>query len=112
MTGYTDRDALRKLADAAARGPWEVDDGGGYDFSVTQGADGDYIASDVTPRDAAFIAAARTAVPALLAELEQADARLADALGYCRLVDGRPDLAAHPGFVAITDIRRALDAEL
>lgn len=71
-----DRERLRKLADAAARGPWEVDDGGGYDFSVTQGPDGDYIACDVTPRDAEFIAAARTAVPALLDQLDQAEAEL------------------------------------
>lgn len=71
-----DRERLRKLADAAARGPWEVDDGGGYDFSVTQGPDGDYIACDVTPRDAEFIAAARTAIPQLLDLLDQAEAEL------------------------------------
>ena len=53
-----------------------MDDGGGYDFSVTQGPDGDYIACDVTPRDAEFIAAARTAVPALLDLLDQAEAEL------------------------------------
>ena len=71
-----DRERLRKLADAAARGPWEVDDGGGYDFSVTQGPDGDYIACDVTPRDAEFIAAARTAIPQILDLLDQAEAEL------------------------------------
>ena len=71
-----DRERLRKLADAAARGTWEVDDGGGYDFSVTQGPDGDYIACDVTPRDAEFIAVARTAIPQLLDLLDQAEAEL------------------------------------
>lgn len=41
--------------------------------------------------------------------LGRAEARIKDALGYCGLVEEHPDLAAHPGFVAIADIRRALD---
>lgn len=117
MTVKPTRDQLRALADQAARGPWTVDDGGGYDFSVTQGADGDYIASDVTPRDAAFIAAARTAIPQLLDQLDQAEARIRAVQDV--LDQAEASINRHPAYtfsgqrmdpiVNGADIRRALD---
>ena len=84
MTGQQiDRDRLRALAENATEGPWEVDRMGdlvsaperekdrygGHIFIGT--ATGD--ASSAT-EDAEFIAAARTAVPALLDMLERAEA--------------------------------------
>lgn len=84
MTGQQiDRDRLRVLAENATEGPWEVDymgdlvsvperekdRYGGHIFIGT--ATGD--ASSAT-EDAEFIAAARTAVPALLDMLDQAEA--------------------------------------
>lgn len=88
MTAHPiDPEALRKLADAATEGPWHWDPpsdeawpsgdesllageevvlyGWGYDASGIEGSD----------EDRAFIAAARTAVPALLDALAAAEHR-------------------------------------
>lgn len=61
-----DTEALRRLADAATPGPWPLFSGGEYVGGV-----GILVAPDdggVSPANAAFIAAARTALPALLDE--------------------------------------------
>lgn len=62
-------------------------------------------AEDLALENARLVNALRRERKALQGERR----KIADALGYCRLVDDHPDLAAHPGFVAVADIRRALD---
>lgn len=55
-----DLDAIRARAEAATEGPWFAwDRAVGWNIVITR------------PEDAAFIAAARTDVPALLAEVER-----------------------------------------
>lgn len=87
MTAHPiDTEALRRLADAATPGPWRI--GEAFDFPASWVAhlsnngwdDRTTVTSEDTPghidqeeRDAEFIAAARTAVPALLDALEQAE---------------------------------------
>lgn len=82
MTGQQiDRDRLRELAENATPGPWETfktkpgRDNGIGSVSPTVPPD-EAVMEDVwsDPADAAFIAAARTAVPALLDMLDQAEA--------------------------------------
>lgn len=68
-----DAEALRRLADAATPGPWPLFSGGEYVGGV-----GIVIAPDdggVSPANAEFIAAARTALPALLDALAAAEHR-------------------------------------
>jgi plasmid stabilization system protein ParE len=65
-----DTEALRKTTDAASGGPWGVL--GQYVFA-DEGRDG--IAQFSTDADAEFIAAARTAIPALLDALAAAEHR-------------------------------------
>ena len=71
----TDRDQLRALANAATPGPWEADYSGENNYSIkspgTEWGDGYAWVSD--PSNAEFIAAARTAIPVLLDQLEQAE---------------------------------------
>lgn len=71
----TDRDQLRALASAATPGPWEADYSGENNYSIkspgTEWGDGYAWVSD--PSNAEFIAAARTAIPVLLDQLEQAE---------------------------------------
>lgn len=81
-----DLDAIRALAEAATPGPWRVGDGGDYfewevviaphlpTLELSESADG--------AEDAAFIAAARTAVPALLAEVDRLRGENAQLKGY------------------------------
>ena len=71
MTERIDRDALRKLADAAEPGPWYAHPGGHYVYTPDMGGlvqnwNGDWDAK----AGMEFIAAARTAVPALLDALK------------------------------------------
>lgn len=91
-----DLDALRKLADAASPGPWEV--GVTYNHQ----------------RNAPFIAAARTAVPALLdlvAEQTAEIARLRDALvqvgwmGPYGIIPGGMDVDPVPHWQPIYTVR-------
>ena len=75
MTEHIDRDALRKLADAVPSGPWYAHPAGKYVYSEDEGGlvqnwNGDWDAL----AGMKFIAAARTAIPALLDALEQAEA--------------------------------------
>ena len=74
-----DRDRLRELAENATPGPWEYP-GELLGLPCTTVFAGDpkrthaaYVA-EMGPQDGAFIAAARTAVPALLDMLDQAEA--------------------------------------
>ncbi|MER5703501.1 hypothetical protein ABT023_16370 [Micromonospora sp. NPDC002296] len=60
-------DAIRKLTDAATPGPWTAHPDG----LVWSTLIGDPVSGSVLVADANFIAAARTAVPALLAKLAQ-----------------------------------------
>lgn len=106
MTEHIDRDALRKLADAAEPGPWYAHPGGHYVYTPDMGGlvqnwNGDWDAL----AGMEFIAAARTAVPALLDALDQAEARIKavrDVLDQARDDFEQPDEAA---------IRRALDGQ-
>lgn len=66
-----DLDHLQALADAATEGPWTAR--AVYPFLVEQG-DAGFVSTnlaDSTAADAAFIAAARTAVPELIAEVRR-----------------------------------------
>jgi hypothetical protein len=93
-----DLEAIRQLCAAASPGPWEVeydrcDCGGGYPCThgefpyalrgpVRVEPLGDFAPSEISEMlsaDVEFVAAARTAVPALLAELDQAKAETAKA---------------------------------
>jgi hypothetical protein len=64
--------AIEARAQAATEGPWEMDEGS---YHVYRGED--MICADLyTEPDAAFIAAARTDVPALLALVREQQAKL------------------------------------
>ena len=69
-----DRERIKNLADAATPGPWELIGGGEYvsgpSLLVAPGDGG------VSPANAAFIAAAREAVPHLLDQLDQREREL------------------------------------
>ena len=84
MTVQPTRDQLRALADAATPGPWEqVNDHRESRVIATGGehwlwiADTGSVDSPQAQNDAEFIAAARTAVPQLLDQLDQAEHRIA-----------------------------------
>ena len=70
-----DKEYLRKLADAATEGPWEADYSEENNYAIkspgTEWGDGYAWVSD--PDNAAFIAAAREAVPQLLDQLASAE---------------------------------------
>lgn len=107
-------DEIRARADAATPGPWINDD----DLSIT-GANGtdvciwwDLVSAD----DAEFIAAARTDVPALLAEIERLRAEVervraeereacAAILGRVARDDGRPAASRATAEWAAAEIR-------
>ena len=76
-----DREYLRELASGATPGPWEnVWEEADEWYSITGQSYECYVCPEVATltdeTDADFIAAARTAVPALLDALEQAEARI------------------------------------
>lgn len=78
VTAGLDLDALEALANAAAPGPWVKDDVAGGSCRVYN--DHDFVIYDEGghgPGDAAFIAATRTAVPALIAEVRRLRKQLA-----------------------------------
>lgn len=110
MTGQQiDRDQLRELASGATPGPWSYPgELLGLPCSTVFAGDpkrthAAYVAA-MRPHNGEFIAAARTAVPALLDMLDQADARI-------KAVRDELDRHAHYGLVEVDDIRRALDGE-
>ena len=95
MSDPPDLDALRKLAAEATPAPWTVT-GGGYHHQVMAEVAGEpwEVADCQSGRhDAAFIAACRTQVPLLIAEMERARERLAMAEAVLRKVaaDNDPD---------------------
>lgn len=65
LTTPLDLDALQALADAATEAPWTAHPDG----LVWSELLGDPVSGSVLPEDAEFIAAARAAVPALIAEV-------------------------------------------
>jgi len=86
----TERARLRALCEAATPGPWHVDEIGGVTVTTCDpgGRVGEYVAEVVWPidedgdedgnpyaADVALIAASRTAIPALLDDLDAADVR-------------------------------------
>lgn len=107
MTDTIDTEALRALADGATEGPWVMETmrhvyvGNRADgrtsglWSIVHTSDDDLgdlteAARDRVMNDAAFIAAARTAIPALLAALAERDAEVARLRGEVeQLTDGR-----------------------
>ena len=145
MMPATTRDQLRALADAATPGPWEYEwDEDEGEITVRAGtarvgedgfAPGSYVTTDMIlehedawpedsgeqhAADAEFIAAARTAVPALLDQLDQAEARIKAVrelldveersmanldIGACGIGEG------WSAAVSTADVRRALDGE-
>lgn len=85
-----DRDELKRLCEAATEGPWTVISEGpqanpahvyvDHSQDVLICVTGDFERADQNAaEDAAFICAARAAVPELLGELEETEADLADA---------------------------------
>ena len=66
--------AIKVRCDAATPGPWEVSEGGGVwvDATCWEGVSGG------RADDAAFIAAARTDIPALVVEVEQLRAKVSE----------------------------------
>lgn len=85
-----DREYLRELASGATPGPWTVEHGSDWDLDGRQVPQSSVSRADrvaitwddhggevFAPADAEFIAAARTAVPALLDMLDQAETTLA-----------------------------------
>ena len=86
----TERTRLRALCEAATPGPWHVDETDGVTVTTCDpgGRVGEYVAEVIWPgdedgdedgnpyaADAALIAASRTAIPALLDDLDAADVR-------------------------------------
>lgn len=73
-------EAIRKRAEAASGGPWELEDDGngiwnreGYNYLGGVGLDAE---------DAIFIVEARTDIPALLAEVERLRVGISDVMDY------------------------------
>jgi hypothetical protein len=87
-TPALDLDAIEARANAATPGPWDFYEEGSTMFvscGVTQYGEALYLAGDIENReDATFIAAARSDVPALVAEVR----RLAR---WLRMIADRPD---------------------
>lgn len=78
--------ALEQLTEAATLGPWMWEKYSDHVYGDSQGLDG--LAYDITrDEDRAFIAAARTAVPALIAEVRRLRATLADYRHQCSECD-------------------------
>jgi hypothetical protein len=81
MSDSITNEALKQLAEAATSGRWAVSEARTVEntFMVTGGEGFGFglIADVVTAEDAAFIAAAREAVPRLLSEIEEKDAEIA-----------------------------------
>lgn len=111
MTAQPTRDQLRALADAATPGPWAHADYGDpnpehWPVGLIEDDDGDEVwkcdtALAMSEPDAKFIAAARTATPHYLDQLDQADARIEAVIELhkpvmtYRLIDGE-DFAQEP----------------
>jgi len=86
MPSYAQMQEWLALAEAATEGPWETDSGGCCVWTSDGRSDVAHVAidgADGTRADAAFIAAARTAVPELIGMLERAAELIDD-----RLIDG------------------------
>lgn len=72
-----DLDPIKKLCEAATAGPWIIEDPVKFpEYIDSDGGKFSLIASDdygpiLTKEDAAFIAAARQDIPALISEVEQ-----------------------------------------
>ncbi len=100
MSAPVDIEALRKLAEAATKGPWEVvtpwPDMPQYTrLSAIHGPPHVNAHDDYSVADTAFIASARTAVPALLDEVERLRAKLESADAYkANLLAENADLRA------------------
>ncbi len=71
MTAPIDIDALEALEKAATPGPWRLAKDTSPGFSFLWNTTGQSVFSSAYTKDAALIAAARNALPALLAELRQ-----------------------------------------
>ena len=84
MTTDIDLDAIRRLTEAATPAPWTAHPDG----LVWPERIGDPVSGSVLVEDAEFIAAARSAVPALLAEVRRMRAE------WDRLVNERAELLA------------------
>lgn len=112
MTVQPTRDQLRALADKATPGPWTVGHLSHWDFDGRQVPQSsvrrpdrvaitwdDHGGDVFVPADAEFIAAARTALPALLDALDQAEAERDAARGYISeletAVQSRNDVIKH-----------------
>lgn len=108
-----DTDGLRRLADAAADGPWEFPSEilGLPNPSIFAGDPKRGQVAHVAlsgGANAEFIAAAREAIPALLDALAQAEARIKAVEDVLDSIDTSTEPVLHDGFA---DIRRALDGD-
>ncbi|MEU6387648.1 hypothetical protein ABZ847_29290 [Streptomyces bauhiniae] len=83
-----DLDALDAMAAAATDGPWTAHDDG----LVWADRIGDPVSGSVLPEDAALIAAARNALPALVAEVRKLRAKLAAATPQVLTAEPGPEV--------------------
>jgi hypothetical protein len=72
---------IEARAAAATPGPWRTRDQRGSNLEQVESVSGWHVGDDFSPQDAAFIAAAREAVPALVAEVRLLRAQLAVRVG-------------------------------
>lgn len=115
-TEALDLDALRKLCDEATSGPWEVRIDRYDPVVVGAGSnwphgDDDAYATAYRLADAKFLAAARSAVPALIAEVDRLRrqiSELADDLASTSKLDGTLHPAALSAYFSAARRVRAL----
>ena len=106
-----DRNRLRKLADAATPGPWENTRNGVQQSlaAATKVGDYKYEGVGIVPEeyvrqeDAEFIAAARTAVPALLDALASAEDRATQAKARIRHLEATAQITVREALRAETE---------
>lgn len=108
-----DLDAIERRTGAATPGPWTAEHRG-FDVYETQTDHGDVVAeAGLSTNDAAFIAAARSDVPALVAEvrrlrqqLDQSRLELSAAVeSYTNMVEGMIEAEIGEGALALAMLR-------
>lgn len=113
MTGLVDRDEARRLTNAATSGDWYANLGRGWtvvDSNFDQIAECSDYEDESAAADAAFIAAARQLVPALLGELDAATTALAEARTEMSECFKEASLAHREAVAAIVELHAKVKA--